>query len=134
LIQGGITVLFQKGRSGNPGGRPKLGQSFKELYEAELERLQFDHTDPETQEVAKINAKRLLVLQRIGRALRGSEHDQTVIENRVDGTPAETIAVMGGGELEIRFTPMTADDLKALEGVSIVDALPETPDAESTGA
>lgn len=126
--------MFEKGVSGNPAGRPKKGLSFKELYEEEMKKITFELPDPETKQLVRIDAKRMLVRQRIGRALKGSKQDHDVIENRVEGTPAETLNIEGGGELTIKFVPMTAEELKSMDGMTVVEATePESPGAGSTG-
>ena len=125
---------FEVGNPGGPG-RPPAGRTFRDLYMKYLEEMQ----------VGGMSAKDALVKLRIGRALKGSKQDQDAIENRVDGSPAESIQFLGNGELNIHFVPMTFEELATMENVRMLinkepedgqrpEALgPDGPGAGSTG-
>lgn len=136
---GGEAHRFQPGESGNPAGRPRKGETYRELLEEESVRLVKDVLAPEGHR-EKINAKRMIARKLVLMALGGNLASIESVMNRVDGHPAETLNVGGGGEFRVRIVPITEADLKAMEGVEVVQpdegaVLPSygAPTAEAEG-
>ena len=119
--------MFEVGNPGGPG-RPKKGQTFKEILEQELSKLKREVEDPETRQRVVVDARTIICRQMVLRAVKGDKSDVDRIMNRIDGTPAETIQFQGGGELKIKFIQTTEEDLRASENVEVSDG------GEATGA
>lgn len=83
------TGRFQKGVSGNPKGRPKLGYSLTE----EIRKIG-DIIEPKTGK-----AYRELFSHRIWRdAINGNTTAQTTILNRLEGMPSQKIEGLGNAQ------------------------------------
>ena len=74
--------MFIKGQSGNPNGRPKIGQSMTDLLRKELNKQGAD----------KVPLKKKIVETLINRAIDGDSLCLKYIFDRLDGKPNETIA------------------------------------------
>ena len=68
----------------------------RKIYEEKLAKITKDVEEPETHQRVRLDARRILVRQRILRDLKGDNKEQNAI-NRIDGTPAETVQFKGGG-------------------------------------
>ena len=102
--------LFQPGNPGGPG-RPEKRESPSGKYTRSAGQVSRGRSStPRPRRACLRDRERILVNQRIIRALRGDKWSKTYIENRVDGTPTETFQVQGSGELNIRIVQMTKED------------------------
>lgn len=89
---------FSKGQSGNPGGRPKKGESFSAIL-LEMGDMR-DVADASNKKIArkKALANRLWQL-----ALEGNIKAIEYIYNRVQGTPRQAMEHTGGVDLNFRI-------------------------------
>jgi len=80
---------FEKGRSGNPRGRPKKGQSLTDILAWALDQNKTaKNKQGETREVL---ARQLLAEKLIALALEGDISAIKYIMDRIDGKPVETV-------------------------------------------
>ena len=86
---------FQKGQSGNPGGRPKRPWTWASLYEEEVEK-QLSSTDG-----SKINAKSAVARRLVKMAVEGDIQAIKELTNRMDGMPTQPIEQSGEVNLNI---------------------------------
>jgi hypothetical protein len=86
------THKFQKGESGNPGGRPKREWTFMGLYEEELEKI-LTTKDGQQIEAKKAVAKRLVQM-----AIEGDINAIKELANRIEGMPQQKTDITTGGE------------------------------------
>jgi hypothetical protein len=123
---------FEVGNPGGPG-RPPKGETFKDIYERLLSTITQEVTDPVTRQRVRLTAKEIMANSRVLRALKGDKSEQTYIENRVDGTPAETIQVQGTGELNIRVVKLTKEELAEQGSVEVNEFKPQPADGRAGG-
>jgi len=79
-------MKFQKGRSGNPAGRPKKGQALTDLLRQRIE-------DKE----AGVSRKEKIIEKLIGMAESGDIAAVKYIFDRLDGRPIEAIKIDPNG-------------------------------------
>ncbi len=95
--------LFQKGKSGNPKGRPRKGKSFNDIFTAELKKMKQEITDPKTGEKRIIDGKTAMVLAYLKLAFHGEsdgirEKALDRIMTRIDGPLIQQIELSGAVE------------------------------------
>lgn len=85
-------MKFQKGRSGNPAGRPKKGQALTELLREKLEETPG----------GTLTRKEKIVEKLIKLAEGGNLLAAKYIFDRIDGRPIESLRV-GSGDIDGRL-------------------------------
>mgnify|MGYP006916046021 CR=1 FL=1 len=95
--------LFQKGKSGNPKGRPRKGKSFNDIFLAELGKMKQEITDPKTGKSRVIDGKTAMCLAYIRLAFHGEsegirEKALDRIMTRIDGPIIQQIELSGSVE------------------------------------
>jgi ribosomal protein L17 len=83
---------WQKGQSGNPGGRPKRKWTFAGLIEQELKKTL------KTTKGGKIKARKAVIGKLIMLAVDGDLAAIKEIMNRLDGMPKQALDVTSGNE------------------------------------
>lgn len=93
------TMPFQKGISGNPGGRPKREWTWSSLIADELEK------ELSSKDGNKDKARNFVVKRLVRMAIDGDIQAQKEIMNRMDGMPKQIQEIAGpdGGALEIKI-------------------------------
>lgn len=66
---------FQKGKSGNPNGRPRKGKSFSDILNNELKKQKQILVNPDTGEERQIDGKTALCLAYIKLAFKGDNEN-----------------------------------------------------------
>ena len=99
---------FQKGQSGNPGGRKKRDWTWASLYEEEVQN-QLDTKDGQKVDARKAVAKRLIKM-----AIEGDIQAIKELTNRMDGMPKQSIEHSGDEDNPIRVE--VNDTLKKIYG------------------
>jgi hypothetical protein len=97
---------FQKGRSGNPSGRPKGAMSLVSDLEAELRS---EVTVTENGRVLKLTRQRLFVKSVVSRAVKGDRHATQQMIDLI----ARTMGITTAAEPEEQ--PLSADDQEVLD-------------------
>lgn len=87
-----IIMPFQKGQSGNPGGRPKRDWTWASLYEEEVSE-KLTAADGTQIDANKAVAKRIVKM-----AIEGDIQAIKELTNRMDGIPKQDIDITSGGE------------------------------------
>ncbi len=87
---------FQKGQSGNPGGRPKRGWTWADELAKASEALAKEKETP----FKELVAKRVVLSAANGNIMAAKE-----LFNRMDGMPKQDIGLQGGMTLEIAEAP-----------------------------
>lgn len=96
---------FEKGKSGNPGGRPKDGESLTALLNEYLKG-----TDPKT----KKERRQILIEKIYGKAINGDRAALTYIFDRMDGKPGEHVKLTGdqNNAIKIIFEDIKDDNIQ----------------------
>lgn len=101
--------LFKPGQSGNPKGRPKLGDSMAELYRERLELI-----PPMELELAKRTGRaprllREIIVERLeAEIMKGNVKAIEQLLNRAFGKPKATVTVQGAVEHNVNTGPSEA--------------------------
>lgn len=117
---------FPKGVSGNPNGRPKKGNSFGEILENELQRMQIPTKDGRT-----ISGKEAMCLSFVELAFKGRDENTKLramekIMDRIDGKPKETIE--GTIETDVAVKQLQREQLLQSVDKDIIDQLDDLYD------
>lgn len=94
-------MAFEKGKTGNPGGRPKE-KAFADAVRVAVNRI--DETDSEKRKKLMLLADKL-----VDCALKGEGWAMQQIGDRLDGKPAQAIE-NGDGPLEILVRKFVGDE------------------------
>lgn len=114
--KGDIKPRWKPGESGNPNGRPKGIPNSKTRLQRLLEITQ-DLTNPITGEVEGFTVMEQLDLQQIIKARKGDTKAYTVLTDRLEGKPAQSVDLTSNGETLFNTTKMT---------IEVVDAQTQT--------
>ena len=90
---------WPKGKSGNPKGRPKDGESIAGIFAAVL-----GQEDVPLSKDKKISRYRAIVLKLSQMAIEGNVAAAVYCVNRIEGMPIQSLKVGGDKENPIRFT------------------------------
>ena len=91
-------MAFEKGKSGNPKGRPKSGTTFKDLLEKELSKKDGCSTKKQ---------KMMEVLYRM--AAEGNLKAIMAVMERIDGKPVQPTEVDVSGDLEVSMIKIVSE-------------------------
>lgn len=90
-------VPFEKGKSGNPAGRPKGAKNRSTIAKYWLEQSQ-NMKNPLTLEMEELTQEDLITLSMIKKARKGSEMAYKSLMDSAYGTPTSTQDITSGGE------------------------------------
>jgi len=114
---------WKKGQSGNPAGRPKLGdamaelarEALEEVHPAERDLAEREHREPRTN-------KRAIIDKLIAQALVGDKKAITTLWTRAYGQPSKHVQVEHGGTVEHRAgRQMIEEQIDTLAGRKLVN-------------
>jgi hypothetical protein len=99
-------VHFEKGKSGNPNGRPKGVQNSKTRLLRLLELVQ-KKRNPITGEEEDFTVLELMDMQMISKALRGDQRAYEAVVDRLEGKPKQTTDITADikGNVQITIEP-----------------------------
>lgn len=98
-------MTFIKGKSGNPGGRPKRDWTWASLYEEEVNK-KLTGTDG-----SSIDAKEAVARRVIKMAIEGDIQAIKELTNRMDGMPPQDLT-SGGEKIDTNIHVYIPDKLK----------------------
>ena len=119
---------FQKGQSGNPGGRPKRDWTFAQLYEEELEK-QLPTTDGTT-----LLAKHAVVKRIVRMAVEGDIAAIKELTARLDGQPKQSMEMDGGVNPDGTVRPIYINTGNGFIPTNITPSIPPTLPKESVNS
>jgi len=99
-------VHFEKGKSGNPNGRPKGVQNSKTRLLRLLELVQ-KKRNPITGEEEDFTVLELMDMQMISKALKGDQRAYEAVVDRLEGKPKQTTDITADikGNVQITIEP-----------------------------
>ena len=99
-------VHFEKGKSGNPNGRPKGVQNSKTRLLRLLELVQ-KRRNPITGEDEDFTVLELMDMQMISKALKGDQRAYEAVVDRLEGKPKQTTDITADikGNVQITIEP-----------------------------
>lgn len=112
-------MVFVKGQSGNPGGRPKREWTWSGLLADAVEE------ELTTKDGVKDNAKSFITKRLVRMAIDGDIQAQKEIMNRMDGMPKQSIEHSGDEDSPIRIDITTT--LKKAYGQRVTKTTGEVP-------
>lgn len=91
---------FEKGKSGNPNGRPKGQRNYATIYRAALEKI------GKTRDMTPEEIEELMEVTGLEKALSGDLGFQKDIKDRLHGKPPQSLELSGkdGGDIPIAIT------------------------------
>ena len=81
-------MVFSKGASGNPKGRPKKGSTWREVVTRLTNQVQLANIDGKKQRKL---VKELIIKKQIDLALAGDKHATKFLAEREEGMPRQSI-------------------------------------------
>ncbi len=88
---------FEKGKSGNPNGRPKGTKNFQTLLNKYLEReIELDDPMMSGEDTLKVSTLDHIILRLLAKALNGDMRAVKEVLDRLVGKAKETVEVSGG--------------------------------------
>lgn len=118
--------MFQKGKSGNPKGRPKKGKTFSDIIENELSRVKQEVK--ENGREREVNGKTMLVLSLIKMALTDGDSRVRLqatekLMERLEGKPMQQMVVEADVENHSVFDEIDVSKLSTAQKQNLEDIL-----------